>query len=99
LFLLERLISRSCRSLAVMIGCGQRIRAFSGSTGDPDVERAGNVRVPDSPGTAAIRHRPRRTASARAPALRRASAFVSSRDRAPRTPALKGGSRWIDASS
>ncbi|HSD42050.1 MAG TPA: hypothetical protein VLD36_09305 [Burkholderiales bacterium] len=45
MFLLERLISRSCRSLAVMIGCGQRIRAFAGSSEDPDAASARHTRL------------------------------------------------------
>jgi hypothetical protein len=51
LFLLDRLISRSCRSLAVMIGCGQRIRAFAGSGDDRRAERS-QSRVPVPPGAA-----------------------------------------------
>jgi hypothetical protein len=85
LFLLERLISRSCRSLAVMIGCGQRIRAFAGSNEDADAERARRA-VP--PGTTATPHCPRRF---------RFRPCLPAGRRVP--PALKGGPRWIDASS
>lgn len=95
MFLLDRLISRSCKALAVMIGCGQRIRAFAGSSEDPD---RGAARVPParvSAGRPQLRTPRFHPVPPPSPFGRRIAVL-----RAARPPSFpKGGLRWTDATS
>jgi hypothetical protein len=55
-FLLDRLTSRSSRSLIVMIGFGMRACALAGRGGDPDAAWRARQNAPDLHGPS---HRPR----------------------------------------
>lgn len=95
MFLLDRLISRSCKSLAVMIGCGQRIRAYAGSSEDPDAD-AVRVRAapafPRAPEPFLLRLR-----TIRAPARSGRCIAVFRAVRPPSSP--KGDLRWTVVTS
>jgi hypothetical protein len=95
MFLLDRLISRSCKALAVMIGCGQRIRSYAGSSEDPDADAVRVSRVPASPGLPQLFLPRFRTFRAFARSGRRVAVFRAVRP--PSSP--KGGLRWTVVTS